>query len=331
MKPKEAKSLLAQSSEEEPVTLTPAVLSQLSIQDLPEGAQFQVGKHVNGTVHLDWNGKIGRVGDVIYGEADHTWTRKYWYLAIGLEHYLDLVRRAIETRQRTRGDVILGDTDDDGAFVVLTFRVLTEETNLARAFDDIRNIERELNEAAEKLEDEVGQRIAEVAARVSGWGSESLDGLVDTVDSASSPDDKGRALEELCSRLFGSIPGFSVTERIRTATEEIDISILNDSNDPRLRREGAVILAECKNWSGRCGKDELVLFHTKLTNRSRRCTLGFLISWNGFATTVTKEMLRGSREEVLVVPMTGEDIRAAVRDKNFPEILLRCWNSAVHL
>ena len=34
-------------------------------------------------------------------------------------------------------------------------------------------------------------------------------------------------------------------------TEEIDVSVLNDSPEPRLRREGAVILAECKNWTGK--------------------------------------------------------------------------------
>ena len=38
--------------------------------------------------------------------------------------------------------------------------------------------------------------------------------------------------------------------------------------------------------------NELVLFHQKIENRSHRCTLGFLISWNGSAETVTEEMLR---------------------------------------
>lgn len=122
-----------------------------------------------------------------------------------------------------------------------------------------------------------------------------------------------------------------MTGRIRTATEEIDISILNDSQDARLRREGALILVECKNWSGQCGKNEFVLFHSKLENRNRRCTLGFLISWNGFTTTLTKEMLRGSREDLLVIPMTGEDIRVAVRTGDFVGVLLKCWNAAVHL
>lgn len=188
-----------------------------------------------------------------------------------------------------------------------------------------------MEEAAEQAADEVGQRIAEVAARLSGWGSKTLDALVDAVETAGSADDKGRMLEELCSRLFASVPGFAVTGRVRTETEEIDISVLNDSSEARMRREGALILAECKNWTGKCGKNEFVVFHAKLANRSQRCTLGFLISWNGFTNTVTKEMLRGSREEILVVPMTGEDIRSAARSGDFAKVLLQCWDWAVNL
>ena len=48
-----------------------------------------------------------------------------------------------------------------------------------------------------------------------------------------------------------------------------------------------------------------MLFRQKIENRNRRCSLGFLMSWNGFTGTVTKEMLRGSREETLVVPVLG--------------------------
>ena len=90
-------------------------------------------------------------------------------------------------------------------------------------------------------------------------------------------------------------------------------------------------MAECKNWSGKCGKDEFVIFREKLENRNRRCTLGFLISWNGFAGTVTKEMLRGSREDILIVPVIGKDIRTAVREGDFSKVLTECWDRAVHL
>ena len=284
----------------------------------------------DGVLHLDWGGKLFREGDSVFGEADHTWTRKYWYSPIGLEQYLDLVRRAVETRHKVRGDVELTCFDDDGAYVALHFRVSTAEKNLAGAYATIRRISAEVEEVAEHAANEVGQRIAEVAARVSGWGAETLDALADAVETAVSANDKGRALEELCSRLFASVPGLTVTGRVRTETEEIDITVVNGSDEPRLRREGVLILAECKNWTSKCGKDEFVLFHRKLQNRSRRSTLGILISWNGFTGTVTKEMLRGSREEILVVPITGADIRCAVRIGNFLDVLVDCWDRAVN-
>lgn len=323
------RALSLAAGDEEPTSLTAAVLAKLTIDDVPEHAAFQVGTHKEGVLHLDWNGTFHREGNLICAEADHTWTRKYWYAPLGLEQYLDLVRRAVETRHRIKGDVALTDHDDDGAYIALRFKISTSETNLARIYDAVRKVEAEVLEAADQAADEVGQRIAEIAARLSGWGSESLDRLVESVEAAASPDDKGRTLEELCSRLFSSVAGFTVTGRIRTETEEIDISVLNDSDEPRLRREAAIILAECKNWTGKCGKSEFVLFHQKLENRHQRCSLGVLISWNGFAETVTKEMLRGSREGILVVPLTGVDIRQAVRTGDFLKVVLTCWDNAV--
>jgi hypothetical protein len=77
--------------------------------------------------------------------------------------------------------------------------------------------------------------LSEIASRLSGWGSQSLDTLVEAV--AASADERGRSLKELVGRLFETIPGFTVTDRIKTATEEIDIAVLNDSTDPRFKRE----------------------------------------------------------------------------------------------
>jgi hypothetical protein len=331
MKIEEARRILANANDEDDaVDLPPAVLPRLSVDDMPDGASLRVGVLKDGVVHLDWTGLLRREGRAFVGEADHTWTRKYWYAPLGLEQYLDLVRRAVETRHRVKGDVEFTDYDDDGAYVSLRFRISTTETNLACAYNHVRKIEAEILEAAEQAADEVGRRAAEIAARLSGWGSEALDRLVDAVEGASTADDKGRALEELCSRLFSSVIGFTVTGRIRTETEEIDISVLNDSTDPRLRRESAIILVECKNWMGKCGKNEFVLSRQKIENRNQRSSLGFLVSWNAFAETVTKEMLRGSREGLLVVPLTGEDIREAARTGDFLRILLNRWERAVN-
>ncbi len=332
MKVEEARRILAAADEtDEPVDLPLSILPKLKIDDVPDGGSFQVGTQKGGVLHLDWSGRILRSGKALYAEADHTFTRKYWYAPLGLEQYLDLVRRAVEMRHRLKGDVELTHYDDDGAYISLQFKIALAETDVGAAFDEAKKVEAELLEAAEHATDEVGQQVAKIAARLSAWGSESLDTLVEVVETARSSDDKGRTLEELCSRLLSSIPGFTVTGRVRTETEEIDISVLNGSDNPRLKREAAIILAECKNWMSKCGKDEFVLFREKIENRFQRCSLGLLISWNGFAGTVTKEMLRGSRENILIVPLAGDNIRRAVRNGNFASVLSECWDKAVNI
>ncbi len=332
MKVEDVRKLLEEAvDDEEPVVIPTSVLAKLKLDDIPEGVSFQIGMLKDRIIHLDWEGRLYRRGSTLEAEAEHIWTRKYWYAPLGLEQYMDLVRRAVETRHRLREDVELSHWDDDGAYIHLLYVIKTGEANPAKAFEVACKISGELEQAAHRAADEVGKRIAEVASRLSGWGSESLDALVEKVDTAPTNDDKGRSLEELASRLFEQISGFSVTGRLRTATEEVDISILNDSTEPRLRRESALLLVECKNWNSKCGKDEFVIFREKLENRNRRSSLGFLISWNGFTSAVTKEMLRGSREETLIVPITGEEIRAAVRNGDFLEELVACWDRAVTL
>lgn len=166
---------------------------------------------------------------------------------------------------------------------------------------------------------------------VTSWGQPLLK-LASVVDSAQNAQEKGRALEELAYRVFENIPGFSISgTNVKTETEEIDLIILNDSPNPRLKRESALLLVECKNWSGKCGKNEFVIFKEKIENRNSRCTLGFLISWNGFAETVTKEMLRGSRDQAIIVPIDGETIKKAIRDDNFAEAVIEAWYKAVML
>ncbi|XHX75964.1 MAG: restriction endonuclease [Stenomitos frigidus ULC029] len=325
----EAKALLETADDEEPIFLQLSVLDKILVDDMPDQVMVEVGTFKDGVMHLDWSGRLYKDQDQIKGEADYTWTRKYWYSPIGLEHYLDLVRRAVELRNRVHGDVEITHYDDDGAYIQMAFAITTREKNLGKAYRYIKALCSELEETAEKAADEVGRRISEVASRVSGWGSQNLDELVNAVAKASSADERGRSLEELISRLFETIPGFTVTNRIKTATEEIDIAVLNDSNDPRFKRESAILLVECKNWTDKCGKNEFVLFKEKIENRSNRCSLGFLMSWNGFKDTVTKEMLRGSREHTLVVPITGKDVRAAVRDANFSGVLTLCWQKAI--
>ncbi|MDB4889231.1 MAG: hypothetical protein JWL61_1086 [Gemmatimonadetes bacterium] len=325
----EAKALLAGGGEDEPIILPRSVLSSLDVADMPPNTAIEVGAVRDGVMHLDWNGMLSVKDGYVSGSAEILNTRKYWYSPLGLEHYCDLIRRAAEVRERVHGDVTAVDVDDDGAYVRLTFGINTQSENLGEGFKRILAITAELEEAADAAVEQIGKQVALIASRLSGWGSTSLDTLADTVASATSTDERGRSLEELVSRLFEGVPGFSVTGRIRTATEEIDLSVLNGSDDPRFRRESALILVECKNWSGKCGKNELVAFREKVLNRRTRASLGFLISWNGFARTVDKELLRGSRESAVIVPITGKEIRSAIRSAEFTSLLVGAWERAV--
>jgi hypothetical protein len=88
----------------------------------PEGASFRIGSPKGAILHLDWTGTFYRRKNVLFAEADHTWTRKYWYSPLGLEQYLDLVRRAVETRHRVKGDVELTNYDDDGERALVPMR-----------------------------------------------------------------------------------------------------------------------------------------------------------------------------------------------------------------
>jgi len=178
---------------------------------------------------------------------------------------------------------------------------------------------------------ELDYAIAEGTASVSADTRIRLGELLRNVDGAITADQKGHALEDLIEALFATVPGFELKQRVRTETEEIDLTVLNGSGDTRWKTDEPLILVECKNWSSNCGKNEIVQFKEKLSNRRGRSTLGFFISWNGFADTVTKELLRGSRERLLIVPLDGEQIRQAVREGAFLKTLQKAWEQAVML
>lgn len=315
---------------EEPVFLPPTILAELTASDIPADVQVSVAETKDGIMHVEWDGNFVNDGGQLRAFCQYAWTRKYWDAPLGIPFYMDLVKRAIETRQRTHKDVTFRDWDDDGAYIHLSYDCTGLPDNLADAYKAVLCRQKNLEEAAESVSQKAGIEAAATAQRTSGWGSHSFDDLVNIVESAKTSDDKGRSLEELIARLLASIPGFTVTGRIRTETEEIDISVLNASADPRFVREGAVILVECKNWSAKCGKNEFVVFKEKIENRKGRCTLGFLVSWNGFKETVTKEMLRASHEHLMIVPMDGKQIREAVRNNAFSKSIADAWTAAIN-
>jgi len=94
---------------------------------------------------------------------------------------------------------------------------------------------------------------------------------------------KGKLLEELVKLLFRATPGFGrVTTRLHNGIEEIDIKVDNRSDDLPWKDEGAYLLGECKNWSSKCGANEVRSFRAKFTAKYNRVRTGFLFAPGGF-------------------------------------------------
>jgi hypothetical protein len=87
-------------------------------------------------------------------------------------------------------------------------------------------------------------------------------------------------------------------------------------------------LGECKNWTEKYGKNELVVFRSKIENRRDRVKLGFFISWNGFTETYTYEDLRGSKGNILIIPITGQQIKECII-KGEIDTHLKEWNKVI--
>lgn len=141
---------------------------------------------------------------------------------------------------------------------------------------------------------------------------------------------KGKVLEDLMVEFFSRVNGFKdIKSNIRTETEEIDIVIVNKSDNHVFRREEIMILAECKNWNKKVERCNLDSLEKKISNRRGRCTLGFFISWNGVTSCFEKELLRGSRDNVVIVVLDKNKIKDAVKSKNIEKFLEEALKKAI--
>jgi hypothetical protein len=323
---------LHRATPDEPVAVLVRDLGKLAGADVPESIAIDPCTAIEdrmrvpaieGTIEGDKDGSATVV-------VDYRWMRKLWDAPLGVVEYLTLVKRAIDARQRTRADVELHDAGEDEEHAWLTYAVRTGAEQCDSALDYALRAEAELREVAEAVSAGVESTIEIATRRIAGWGTQPLDRLVDEMRSGT-PYEKGLRLEELTTRLFDEVPGFRTSGRVLTETEEIDFTVQNASDQPVWRRESALVLGECKNWSGVCGRAEFSTFKDKMRGRVGRVSCGFLVSWNGFAETIEKQMLRGSEGDLLVVPITGEDLRGAVRDGDFPTRLERLHQQAVLL
>lgn len=235
---------------------------------------------------------------------------KYWTEILGLRHYMDILALSITRLQHDNPTIVFHEsTSQEDVHFFLDFDILLDLTlTFPQAIDRIQAvftlINNSLEEVMSSLRVFIKKPYTDIEQNIRGKWRESM--------SLTTSHEKGISLEELLVLIFSSIQGFIPSHRVRTQTEEIDISVRNESRDPFWSKFTPFILVECKNWSTSCGKNEVVLFREKLTNRVGYSKVGFLISMNGFTTTVTKEILRGSQGDYLIVPIDGNNLKELV-------------------
>jgi hypothetical protein len=105
-------------------------------------------------------------------------------------------------------------------------------------------------------------------------------GFLDKVRQAQTNDEKKKSLEYLAEFLFGAIEGLAVIDRdLRSAAEEIDCLVRNESSEPFWRNLGSPFVVECKNWGVPVGAREIRDLKGKMDSRNIRTA--FLVAKHG--------------------------------------------------
>jgi hypothetical protein len=125
------------------------------------------------------------------------------------------------------------------------------------------------------------------------------------------PQAKGAALERVVRRLFESVPGLHhARTNVANDTEEIDVLVMNQSTQEVIRRQGDVLVVECKNWTGRVGAEVFSRLRDKVTNRYGRARVGVCVAMGGFAETVGTALLTERRGDVLYLLLDAHDLES---------------------
>jgi len=169
-----------------------------------------------------------------------------------------------------------------------------------------------------------------LASMSTGEREEELRGRWEQLGRERDANRKGALLEEVVALVFKTLPGFAhVDTRRRSETEEIDILVRNESEDPLWAKEGTYFLVECKNWSSRVGAPELREFRTKLEQRFGRARLGFFVALGGFAETFHEENRASRKLDALVVAVGQAGLARLVEGADRPSVLKELHARAV--
>ena len=315
---------------EEPVFIDPKDSNHLLIEEIPKDIIIEISTVKDNIHHVDLEGSIQWFNDELCICMAHNWYRKWWNAPLGMPYHMDLMKRLIEFRQKESEDVSDIEFTDDGDWCHLYYTIFPKNvSNLREVYEYGLSVSKWVDSIVSEAQEKTSKLISDIAQEYSNFRLYEIPELIERVQTEDDSNIKGRLLEELTCKFFECIEGFSIIDRLKTETEEIDLVILNKSTEPFWQKESQLILVECKNWSSRCGKNELVIFKEKIRNRRSRSKLGFFVSWNGFTETFSKEDIRTSQGDILLVPITGEEIIEAFKSNSINTHIEKWWLTAI--
>ena len=132
------------------------------------------------------------------------------------------------------------------------------------------------------------------------------------------PQRKGHLLEDICCQIFTLSSGLSIeSTRLNNKDEELDIVLLNNiTRSFFISLRLPIILVECKNWSSSVSASVLRDFESKVRNHSNLCRIGIFVALNGFASTDREVLRRLGRDNIVLVLVTGDNLRELVEGTN---------------
>jgi len=145
------------------------------------------------------------------------------------------------------------------------------------------------------------------------------------VQKAESNDEKKVALENFVSLLVKDLPGFEVRYIDKRGIDnEIDIYVVNESQDNFLMQLSNPVLIECRNWSQPMPANAIRDFAGKLRDKS--VNTGIIVSIKGVTGTehtAAKASIRTflSRDKIKIIVFDEKDLEKVVEGESFRSLL----------
>lgn len=315
------------------ITIETSEIGKFLIKDVPSDSVIEIADLAdNGIYHSKFEGEFGWDDKQFCAFVRHVWYRKYWDLPLGLPFHMDLMKRLAEFRANQNKDISQIDFQDDGNWCHLNYNIIipSDAATIEDALKYANIILEWIDNTVQTAQVGASGLINDIVEKYNENSLLNLPDLIYKVKTTKDIDEKGKYLEELVARFFSEIKGFHIIERKRTKTEEIDVVIVNKSDQEIWKTESNLILVECKNWTKKpAGKNEYVAFREKLENRRGRAKLGFFISGKGFAKTFGLEDLRNSKADLLIVPVDLKQLIEIIENqKNYSDELQKLYVQA---